>query len=107
MLSSPYPEVRAVVSDTDDPDMLVSTFRAWLLSMVFVMIGTGVSESLPCLRVAANLLTQGCRHLLRRKEPLDHSPHVLCAGAFKSLARAGVERQRPARSRPEGAVPAK
>ena len=93
MLSSPYPEVRAVVSDTDDPDMLVSTFRAWLLSMVFVMIGTGVSESLPCLRVAANLLTQGCRHLLRREEPLDHSQHVLCAGAFEIPARVSRGRE--------------
>ncbi|KAK4700336.1 hypothetical protein P7C70_g5914, partial [Phenoliferia sp. Uapishka_3] len=43
ILSSPYAEVRAVVSETDDPNMPVSTFRSWLLAMIFTTIGTGVN----------------------------------------------------------------
>lgn len=28
---SPYPEVRSAVANTDDPDIPVSTFRAWFI----------------------------------------------------------------------------
>jgi hypothetical protein len=36
--NSPYPEVRANVPNTDDPDLPVSTFRMWLLGIVFTMV---------------------------------------------------------------------
>ncbi|KAI8459070.1 oligopeptide transporter 4 [Phakopsora pachyrhizi] len=35
---SPYPEVRASVSNIDDPEMPCLTFRAWLLGLFFVII---------------------------------------------------------------------
>ncbi|KAI0041118.1 OPT oligopeptide transporter [Auriscalpium vulgare] len=35
---SPYPEVRAAVSNTDDPEMLVNTFRVWFLGILFALI---------------------------------------------------------------------
>lgn len=41
---SPHPEVRAVVPETDDPDMPVNTFRMWFLSLVFVLVGSGVNQ---------------------------------------------------------------
>jgi hypothetical protein len=33
-----YPEVRSVVANTDGPAMLVSTFRAWVLGIIWVII---------------------------------------------------------------------
>ncbi|EFP80734.2 uncharacterized protein PGTG_06690 [Puccinia graminis f. sp. tritici CRL 75-36-700-3] len=35
---SPYPEVRASVSNIDDPEMPCLTFRAWMLGLFFVVI---------------------------------------------------------------------
>ncbi|KAI0067959.1 OPT-domain-containing protein [Artomyces pyxidatus] len=35
---SPYPEVRAAVSNTDDPTMYVSTFRVWFLGIIFAAV---------------------------------------------------------------------
>ncbi|WVQ65163.1 OPT family small oligopeptide transporter [Kwoniella botswanensis] len=40
---SPYPEVRASVSNIDDPEMPALTFRAWVLGMLFVIIGSGIN----------------------------------------------------------------
>ncbi|BGP49615.1 hypothetical protein JCM10450v2_005516 [Rhodotorula kratochvilovae] len=40
---SPFPEVQACVPNTDDPEMLVSTFRSWFLLTVFVLIFSGVN----------------------------------------------------------------
>ncbi|KAI0380621.1 small oligopeptide transporter [Hypomontagnella monticulosa] len=42
--TSPFPAVRAVVPETDDPDMPVNTFRAWFLGIVFVFLGAGVNQ---------------------------------------------------------------
>lgn len=39
---SPYPEVRAVVSNTDD-DVPVNTVRAWVLGMLFMTIGSALN----------------------------------------------------------------
>ncbi|KAH9050471.1 OPT-domain-containing protein [Lactarius hengduanensis] len=36
--TSPYPEVRAAVANTDDPDMIVNTFRVWFIGMLFAII---------------------------------------------------------------------
>jgi len=35
---SPYPEVRSAVANTDDPDIPVSTIRAWVLGLIFAII---------------------------------------------------------------------
>ncbi|KAI0274879.1 OPT-domain-containing protein [Gloeopeniophorella convolvens] len=35
---SPYPEVRAAVSNTDDPTMVVNTFRVWFIGLLFSII---------------------------------------------------------------------
>lgn len=40
---SPYPEVRASVSNIDDPDMPVSTIRAWFLAFVLSTIAGGAN----------------------------------------------------------------
>lgn len=40
---SPYPEVRASVSNIDDPDMPVGTFRAWFLSFLLSTIAGAVN----------------------------------------------------------------
>ncbi|KAI6912027.1 small oligopeptide transporter, OPT family [Hortaea werneckii] len=42
--TSPYPEVRAVVPETDDPDMPVNTLRMWVLGTVWTLIGAGVNQ---------------------------------------------------------------
>ena len=40
---SPYPEVRASVSNIDDPDMPALTFRTWLLGLFFCIIATAAN----------------------------------------------------------------
>ena len=41
---SPYPEVRSAVSNTDDPSMLSSTFRAWFLGLIWAALIPGVNQ---------------------------------------------------------------
>lgn len=36
---SPYPEVQASVSNTDDPDMPVLTFRMWVVGLLLSLVG--------------------------------------------------------------------
>ncbi|WVR05633.1 OPT family small oligopeptide transporter [Kwoniella sp. DSM 27419] len=40
---SPYPEVRASVSNIDDPDMPALTIRAWVIGMFFVVVGSAIN----------------------------------------------------------------
>jgi hypothetical protein len=42
---SPYPEVRASVSNIDDPDMPVLTIRMWVVGLVLCAIGRYVPHS--------------------------------------------------------------
>ncbi|KAF8262781.1 OPT-domain-containing protein [Lactarius quietus] len=35
---SPYPEVRSAVANTDDPTIVVSTFRVWFIGLIFALI---------------------------------------------------------------------
>ncbi|KAI0596361.1 small oligopeptide transporter [Biscogniauxia sp. FL1348] len=42
--TSPFPAVRAVVPETDDPGIPVNTFRAWFLGIIFVFVGAGVNQ---------------------------------------------------------------
>ena len=42
--TSPYPEVRAVVPETDDPEIPVNTLRMWILGTIWVFIGAGVNQ---------------------------------------------------------------
>lgn len=41
---SPYPEVRAAVANTDDPDMPANTIRAWTLGIISAIIIPGVNQ---------------------------------------------------------------
>ncbi|TVY43677.1 Glutathione transporter [Lachnellula subtilissima] len=41
---SPFPEVAACVSNTDDPSTPCNTVRAWILTTIFVMLFSGVNE---------------------------------------------------------------
>lgn len=40
---SPYAEVRASVSNVDDPEMPVATFRMWFLGIGLCAIGSGMN----------------------------------------------------------------
>ena len=48
---SPFPEVRASVSNIDDPEIPVMTFRMWVIGLVFCMI-SGLVHSIPLLAVS-------------------------------------------------------
>ncbi|CAD6439097.1 a8421b66-5429-4ffe-9c46-5045c8f0831c [Sclerotinia trifoliorum] len=41
---SPFPEVAACVPNTDDPSIPCSTFRAWFLTTVFVIVFAGANQ---------------------------------------------------------------
>ncbi|TDL28758.1 OPT oligopeptide transporter [Rickenella mellea] len=41
---SPYAEVRAAVSNTDDPSMPVDTFRVWFLGLIFSALISGLNQ---------------------------------------------------------------
>ncbi|KAI0667564.1 small oligopeptide transporter [Trametes maxima] len=41
---SPYPEVRSAVANTDDPDMPVSTIRAWTIGLIWSIIIPGMNQ---------------------------------------------------------------
>jgi hypothetical protein len=41
---SPYPEVRSAVTNTDDPEMPSSTFRAWVVGLAFDVLLSGVNQ---------------------------------------------------------------
>ncbi|KAF2090068.1 small oligopeptide transporter, OPT family [Saccharata proteae CBS 121410] len=41
---SPYPEVRAVVPEVDDPNIPVNTLRMWVIGFVFTMLGSGINN---------------------------------------------------------------
>jgi hypothetical protein len=41
---SVYPEVRSAVANTDDPSMPSSTFRAWVVGVMWAIIIPGVSQ---------------------------------------------------------------
>ncbi|EDN98487.1 hypothetical protein SS1G_13346 [Sclerotinia sclerotiorum 1980 UF-70] len=41
---SPFPEVAACVPNTDDPSIPCNTFRAWLLTTVFVIVFAGANQ---------------------------------------------------------------
>ncbi|KAI0247358.1 OPT oligopeptide transporter protein-domain-containing protein [Lactifluus subvellereus] len=41
---SPYPEVRSAVANTDDPMVPSSTFRAWVVGIIWVVLMAGVNQ---------------------------------------------------------------
>ncbi|KAJ8695684.1 hypothetical protein PTI98_008257 [Pleurotus ostreatus] len=41
---SPYPEVRSAVANTDDPDIPVSTIRAWFIGIVWAILIPGLNQ---------------------------------------------------------------
>lgn len=53
---SPYPEVRASVSNVDDTDMPANTVRMWLIALVLTTLGGGINQVL-VLRYPAPTLT--------------------------------------------------
>lgn len=44
MNDSPYPEVRAVVPNTDDPTIQINHWRTWFLTTIFVIVFAGVNQ---------------------------------------------------------------
>jgi len=43
---SPFPEVRAAVSNTDDMEMPVDTIRAWMIGLCWAIIIPGLNQFL-------------------------------------------------------------
>ncbi|KAL8283781.1 hypothetical protein RQP46_005213 [Phenoliferia psychrophenolica] len=43
MDDSPYVEVRASVSNTDDHTLPINTFRAWFIGLAFTLVGSGIN----------------------------------------------------------------
>ncbi|KAF5006554.1 hypothetical protein FDECE_7080 [Fusarium decemcellulare] len=43
-MNSPYPEVRAVVSNKDDPSLPAGTIRAWVIGLIFVIVQSFVNQ---------------------------------------------------------------
>ncbi|KAN0105098.1 OPT oligopeptide transporter domain containing protein [Russula decolorans] len=41
---SPYPEVRSAVANTDDPTMPSSTFRAWVVGLIWAVLLPGMNQ---------------------------------------------------------------
>jgi hypothetical protein len=41
---SPYQEVKAVVDNTNDPELPVNTLRAWILGITFAVLRTGIDQ---------------------------------------------------------------
>ncbi|KAJ7715381.1 small oligopeptide transporter [Mycena metata] len=41
---SPYPEVRSAVANTDDPEMPVTTFRTWVIGLIWAIIIPGLNQ---------------------------------------------------------------
>lgn len=57
---SPYPEVRSIADPMDDPNLPVETVRAYLLGIIWVIIGTGVNQffepRMPPISITSHLL---------------------------------------------------
>lgn len=41
---SPYPEVRAAVANTDDPDIPVNTLRVWIIGLMWAILIPGLNQ---------------------------------------------------------------
>ncbi|KDQ08895.1 hypothetical protein BOTBODRAFT_179527 [Botryobasidium botryosum FD-172 SS1] len=103
---SPYPEVRAAVSNTDDPDMPVNTIRAWAIGIILLVLNIGLNQFLSLRSpttgidtILAQLIAFPMGHLAARALPnitilgcrLNPGPftvkeHVLIAALTTSLA---------------------
>lgn len=75
--TSSYPEVRAVVSDLDDPAIPISTFRMWLLGIIFTILGSGINQffslrypSVHIVALVAELIAYPCGVFLARVLPI-------------------------------------
>ena len=44
MQNSPYAEVRAVVDNHDDPNVLASTFRSWVIGTLYVAAAAFINQ---------------------------------------------------------------
>ncbi|KAJ5194881.1 uncharacterized protein N7498_008319 [Penicillium cinerascens] len=74
---SPFPEVRAVVPETDDPSMPVNTVRMWFLGIIFTILGSGINQffslrypSVHIVALVAELLAYPIGVLLAKTLPL-------------------------------------
>ncbi|KAF2139368.1 uncharacterized protein K452DRAFT_254698 [Aplosporella prunicola CBS 121167] len=75
--NSPIAEVRANVSNTDDPHMPVNTLRMWFLGVVFTMVGAGVNQffsmrypSVTITSLVAQLVSFPCGYFLANVLPV-------------------------------------
>ncbi|KAJ6043816.1 hypothetical protein N7499_006235 [Penicillium canescens] len=73
---SPFPEVRAVVPETDDPGLPVNTVRMWLLGIIFTILGSGINQffslrypSVHIVSLVAELLAYPCGVFLAKALP--------------------------------------
>ncbi|GAA83881.1 OPT oligopeptide transporter [Aspergillus luchuensis IFO 4308] len=73
---SPYPEVRAVVDPTDDPEISANTFRAWFLGMIATIVFTGVNQFFT-LRYPTIAIYSIVAQLLLNPGPFNQKEHML------------------------------
>ncbi|KAI9708754.1 MAG: hypothetical protein M1820_003709 [Bogoriella megaspora] len=74
--TSPYPEVRAVVPEVDDPSIPVNTLRMWIIGIIFAMLGSGINSffslrypSVHIVSLVAELLAYPCGAFLAHVIP--------------------------------------
>jgi hypothetical protein len=95
---SVYAEVRAAVSNTDDPTMPVNTLRMWLLGLAGSVLLAGVNQ-VRCLRQAS------VRAYLARAPPSAAEPTALSAVLLLPLPVShGLVARHPTRDVPDGSL---
>ena len=57
---SPYPEVRSAVANTDDPTMPASTFRAWVVGLMWAIVIPGVNQFFFFRYPSVSITSVGC-----------------------------------------------
>ncbi|OJD37513.1 small oligopeptide opt family [Diplodia corticola] len=74
---SPYPEVRGVVPEVDDPSIPVNTLRMWIIGYAFTMLGCGINNffslrypSVHIVSLVAELLAYPCGVFLAHVLPI-------------------------------------
>ena len=73
---SPYAEVRSAVANTDDPTMLSSTLRAWVVGLIWAIILSGTNQFF-YFRYPATYINPVCRSVVvKPRVPFAESSRV-------------------------------
>ena len=96
---SPYAEVWSAVTNTNDPTMLSSTFRAWVVGLIWAIIVSGTNQfysfrypathiSQVCLSVVVESccvpFAESSRVQLKERSPAAHFPYLQVVGSLSA-----------------------